>query len=96
MKERYLLVKNGCPHCREFRKAIRLINLFLPIDAKIQEIECSSWENYGIMINPIMSKFEKHGFNGYPYCIIDGIVVEPSSPEIIKAHIKSLVSEDLS
>ena len=37
---------------------------------------------------------EKIGFDGYPFCFIDGIVVEPAEKEILKHYITKLVEQD--
>ena len=96
MMNRFLLVRSGCPHCREFLKAINTINIKLPFDKKIKIIDCANWENYGLILEPIMEKFEKDGLKeGYPLCFIDGIIIEPSNKDVLKVYINKLLEEDL-
>ncbi len=96
MENRFLLVRSGCPHCREFLKAIRIVNLKLPLEKKIKIIDCAEWENYGIIIEPVMEKFEKDGLKeGYPLCFIDGIIIEPAPKDVLKVYVEKLLEEDL-
>lgn len=91
----YLMTRRGCPHCRAFIKAIKLINIKLPVEKRIQIVDCFAWENYGIELEPIMRKFSKELKEGYPICYINGILVEPSPPDVLKAYISKLLEEDL-
>ncbi|HEY0090073.1 MAG TPA: hypothetical protein VGB37_14600 [Candidatus Lokiarchaeia archaeon] len=98
---RFLLVKFGCPYCRNFQKSIQLINLRLPIDKRIKVVDCMYWERYGVQLEPIMKKFEKDGLNeGYPLCFLtkdgieNGITLEPSSPEMLKAYLNKFLEEE--
>lgn len=98
---RFLLVKFKCPFCRDFEKAIKMINLKLPIERRIQIIDCMHWERYGIQLEPIMRKFEKDGLNdGYPLCFItkegieQGLILEPTTPDILKSYLNKFLEEE--
>jgi len=95
MNTRYLLTRSGCEHCLEFIKAIKLINIKLAIDKKIQIIDCGSWEDNLVDLEPIMKKFSSELKEGYPVCYIDGILIQPSPPDILKTYITKLVEDDI-
>lgn len=79
MNSRFLLVRLGCPFCRQMIKVISKLNLKLPLDKRIRIIDCFEWENFGLRSIPLMDKLEKDGLNmGFPFLFIDGIVIEPA------------------
>lgn len=95
---RVLLVRRGCPFCRDAIKVISKLNLKMNIDKRILIIDCYEWEEFKLDNNPLLnlfSKMEKEGF-GYPFLYVDGIIIEPSpSPEQLKIVLKTFLREDI-
>lgn len=94
---RFLLVRKGCPFCRQFIRVISKLNLRLPIDKRIQIIDCYEWEHFGLRNIPLMDKLEKEGLNeGFPFLFIDSIVIDPSpTTEQLKILLEKFLNEDL-
>ena len=96
---RFLLVKFKCPNCREFVKAIKLINLKLPVDRRIEIIDFFAWEEYGVELEPIMRKF-KELEEGFPLCFLTkeginiGILLQPASPETLKIYLNKFFEDE--
>lgn len=96
MMSRFLLTEAGCPFCRDATSVITRINLRLPADKRINIIDCTNWEQFGIMDKPIMKKLEKEGFNYYPFLYLEGQIIEPApTPEMLKKVIEVSLKEDL-
>lgn len=97
---RFLLVRFKCPYCREFQKAIKLINLRLPVNRRIKIVDCMHWENYRVKLEPIMDKFSSKLFSGYPLCFItkegieQGIILEPSDADMLKTYLNKFLEEE--
>ena len=95
MNNRYLIVEIGCPRCREFLKAVSLVNMKLPPEKKIQIVEQWAWENFGTQLFEIAEKFNQEGLSGgYPFCYIDGIIVEPTNRHLLREYLNKLLEED--
>jgi len=96
MMSRFLLVRKGCPFCRQFIKIVSKLNLRLPIDKRIRIIDCYEWEEFGLRNMPLMDKLEKDGLSeGFPFCYVDGIIVEPApTQEQLKIVFETLLKED--
>ena len=97
MMSRFLLTRMGCPYCRQFIKVISKLNLRLPIDKRIKIIDCFEFEHFGLKNIPLMNKLEKDGLSeGFPFCYLDGIVVEPSpTSEQLKIFLETYLKEDV-
>lgn len=97
---RFLLVRMGCSRCREFQKALKQINLRLPVNKRIQIIDCMHWENHGVKLELIMDKFSDKEFSGYPLCFLtkegieQGIILEPDDSEILKIYLNKFLEDE--
>ena len=99
----FVLVRAMCPHCRSFEKAIMQVNRELPRDNQIQIIDCRFWEEYNVKLEPLMEKLEDAGLSeGYPFCFLvtdeenlNGIVLEPAEPNILKSYLLSLLQDKI-
>lgn len=92
---RILIVRRGCPHCRQFLSVIIWFNLRLPLNKQIKIFDNFKWEEFGYREHPIMEKLEKDGFDAYPYLYLDGIVVNPSQKELIKPFLSEYLTKEL-
>jgi len=72
---RVLLIEMGCPGCKEYLRVIPKINLRLPIDKKIQIVDCFEWEQFGFKSHPIMDNFDRDDFQDYPLLYLDSILI---------------------
>lgn len=70
---RVLLTRMGCKGCREYLRAIPIINLRLPIEKRIKVINCFEYEEWGLKNHPILDRIT---FNDYPVLYLDGILIE--------------------
>jgi len=97
MMSRFLLTRKRCPFCRQFIKAVSKLNSKLPTDKKIKIIDCYEWEEFGLRNIPLMDKLEKEGLSeGFPFCYIDGSIIEPApTPQQLKIILKNLLKDDL-
>lgn len=96
MMSRFLLVRKGCPFCRQMIKVISKLNLRLPIEKRIHIIDCWEWESYGVRNIPLMDKLEKDGLSeGFPFLYADGCVIDPApTEEQLKIFLKTYLKED--
>lgn len=70
---RFLLYRSGCKICLEYLKFIDLFNMRLPLDKRVKIIDAFEWENFQVVPNKVMEKFDPKSFNAYPYMYLDGI-----------------------
>lgn len=95
MNGRYLFIKSGCPHCREYLKFIESINMRLENDKKIKVIDCNNYDTFGIIDDPIILIFRKK-LTSYPTLFFDGMKMEGAmDSEILEQFVKTLVMKDL-
>lgn len=80
-KKNYLFVRDGCDYCRIAKKSVNKINLKLPITKQIQIIDCTYFDNYGIINNPIINQF-KEKIEAYPTLFINGVKKEGANSVI--------------
>ena len=66
----------------------------LPVHKRIRVIDAWQHEEFGLDNIPLLSKFEEKDFQGYPFCYLDGIIVEPAQFEILEAFLQGYLKED--
>ena len=92
---RVLLIQTGCPGCREYLKILPKINLRLPIEKKIQIVDCFEWEQFGFKSHPIMDNFETKDFSDYPLLYLDEILITGVLwAEQLKIFLETYLKED--
>jgi len=100
MVARFLLTKFKCGFCREQKKAIKMPNLKLPINKRIQEKDCMHWERWGVKLEPIMDKFEGSGLEGYPHLfftkfgIEQGVQLEPAERFLTETYLNKFLEDE--
>jgi len=72
---RVLLVQSSCPGCLEYLRVVPKMNLRLPIEKRIEIIDCFEWEQFGFKSHPIMNNFSRKDFRDYPLLYLDEILV---------------------
>jgi len=93
-KGRFLFVLEGCDHCQIYKKFIRQINMELKPDKRIQVIDCTSYNLFGISDNPLIELFERY-FDGFPTLFIEGgIKSGANTVEECKAWINARLFND--
>ncbi|MEM3075069.1 MAG: hypothetical protein QW727_03970 [Candidatus Pacearchaeota archaeon] len=73
-KNRVIFILQGCYYCRKVMPIIERINMKLPIDKRIKIIDCSLYNNYGIIDNPLIEMYGKH-FDGFPTLFIGNLKI---------------------
>lgn len=92
---RVLLIRQGCNGCKEYLRVLPKMNLRLPIEKKIEIIDCFEWEQFGLKSHPIMDKFSDKDFEDYPLLYLDGILVTGVAwAEQIKIFLEKYLKED--
>jgi len=64
-KSRVAFVMMGCSHCRTLLEFIERINFKLPIQKRIKVIDCTLYQNYGLVTDNLILLYSKY-FDGYP------------------------------
>lgn len=67
---RVAFIIQRCPHCRTLCEFIERINMKLPFNKRIDVIDCTQFQNFGIINDQRILLYSKH-FDGYP-CIFLG------------------------
>lgn len=68
-KRRILFFIQGCSYCRRILEIIPRINARLPIHKRIKLIDCTYYQRYGILTDPLIALYAKN-FTGYPTLFI--------------------------
>lgn len=101
---RFCIVRRGCPHCHNAKKAILYLNRHLPYDKQISTPDNYEWEEMGYNAYPFVNSdrrgsptmiIDPKKFDGYPFIYIDTHVVEPAPTELLIIHLAKLLSQDL-
>ena len=66
----------------------------LPINKRIEPINCTRYNNYGIVTDQRILLFSKH-FEGFPALFIDGIKIEGANSRIeLESFLTGIVGKD--
>ena len=76
-----LFIIDNCSKCRILCEFIERINLKLPIEERIKIVNCTYYQNYKIIDNPLLLIFNKH-FDGFPTLFFKGIKIAGSNSRI--------------
>ena len=75
---RILLVRRGCPHCRQILPEINRINMKMELHKRIKIVDAFEYEELGMNFPPVLKKFSRNKlFDGFPLLYLDGIIIEP-------------------
>ena len=66
---RFLFIVNGCPHCAIWEKFIWEFNMKLSPNKRIKIINCTYYDMYGILTDPVIKQYEDR-LDGYPVLFI--------------------------
>lgn len=75
-------------------KALSRVNPRLPPEKRVLVIDNYLAEEFNLQSYPIVRKFDKEGFEVYPYCYIDGIVVNPAPAQLVLYTLNGLLKEE--
>jgi len=97
MIDRFLVVRKGCPFCRQMLKVISKINLKLPLDKRIQIIDAWEWEQFGLDNQMILKKMNKIGLDdGFPFLYMEGVIIEPSpTTEQLRILLETYLNDEI-
>ena len=92
---RFIITRRGCEICREWLRVIERVNLKMPLSKRVHVIDGFEWEEMRLKDNALIKKFEKEGLShGYPFCYLDGMVVEPANSILLKTFLESYLNKD--
>jgi len=66
---RFLFVVDGCQHCGIWEKFIRQFNMMLKPNKRIKIVDCTYYDMYNILTDPIIKLYESR-LDGYPVLFI--------------------------
>lgn len=93
---RFVLARMHCPHCKNAKRVINIINRYLPYEKRIRIVENHEWEDFKSNVHPFINEMiEDERFDGYPFIWIDYKIVEPAMPLLLLNTLKVLLEEDL-
>jgi hypothetical protein len=91
---RIMFYVNGCSHCKIVSKFIEQINMKLPMHKRIRLVECTFYQKYGVITDPLIALFSK-SFNGFPSIFLDGIKMEgANTKEESMAYLNAFLEDD--
>ena len=94
MQNRVLFTIDRCAKCHLYKEFIERLNLNLPIEKRIINIDCTSYENFGVP-HPLIKLYGKY-IKGYPTLFWEGAKMEgANSKEELIASLKVLTSDDV-
>lgn len=80
-KKNYLFVRDGCPYCAIAKKSVNQINMKLPINNQIKIVDCTYYDKYGIITDPIIKIFQPY-LESYPTLFMKGAKKEGANSVI--------------
>ena len=93
-KLRVVFVLQRCNYCKKVLEFIERLNMRLPIEKRIRVINCTFWQYYEIMTDPLIALYNKY-IDGFPTICIDGIRINGVNSKIeIEAYLYSLLQKD--
>ena len=66
---RFLFVVEDCPNCAIWKKFVRQFNMHLKPNKRIRIIDCTYYDMYNILTDPIIQLYEDK-LDGYPILVI--------------------------
>lgn len=94
-KCRILFTIRFCNHCKIYNQVLEKINFKLPIDKRIQIIDCTKYHDFEIVDNPLISIFAKYIDGSYPTLFFEGEVVRgANSKEELEAWLYNRLYND--
>jgi thiol-disulfide isomerase/thioredoxin len=95
LNSRLLFTVDFCHYCRMYLGVIERINANLPVNKRIELINCSYYHDYGIVTDPRIPIFLKYYEGSYPTLFINGHCLRgANSSEEIVAWLKSRLKEE--
>jgi len=83
-----------CARCRILCEFIERINMKLPINERIRIIDCTYYQKYGIIDNPLIAIYDK-SFSGFPTIFLkNGIKINGTNTRIeSETFLKTLLQD---
>jgi len=78
---RIAFVMQGCSHCRILSEFLESINFKLPIHKRIKVVDCTLYQNYGIVTDNLILLYSKY-FDGYPTVFMGNTKISGSHTRI--------------
>jgi hypothetical protein len=84
-----------CPRCRILCEFIERINQKLPINERIRIVNCTYYQKYGIIDNPLIQLYSK-SFEGYPTIFLkNGIKIDGANTRIESEIFLKTILQDM-
>lgn len=79
------------------KRVVCRINQRLDIENRIEIIDAWQYEEFNIQNIPLLNKLDKDGLSeGFPFLIIDGVIIEPSpTEEMLKILLENFLNEEI-
>ena len=95
LKSRILFIIEGCYYCRMYKSFIGRININLPVNKRIELIDCSDYHDNKIRTDKRIELFMKYYEGSYPTLFIDGGIIRgANSVEELKAWLKGRLKDE--
>ena len=94
MKKRILFVMKSCSHCAKWLEFIERVNTNMPLNKRIEVIDCSKWQETGIPDNFLIKQYARY-IDGFPCLFFEGKKISgANSREELESSINVLCIDD--
>lgn len=84
----------SCPRCRILCEFIERINFKLPYSKQIKMVDCTLYQNYRVLDNPLIALYNK-SFDGFPCVFFGNTKISGANTRFqSEAFLKGLFEED--
>jgi hypothetical protein len=91
-ESRLLFTIESCPFCNVWKQFIERINMKLPLDKRINLIDCTRYYDFGIVENPLILRFNKYIGGSFPTLFFDGFKINSTSTRLeVETFMRTLV-----
>ena len=89
-----IFITDNCSRCRILCEFIERINIKLPINERFKIVNCTYYQKFGIITDPLIQMYSKH-FDGFPTIFFkNGIKISGASTRIeMEIILKTLFHE---
>ncbi|MFW9880956.1 MAG: hypothetical protein ACFFG0_48460 [Candidatus Thorarchaeota archaeon] len=89
-----MFVEDGCPYCLIYKLFLPRLMSNIPIEKRIKIVDCTLFQNYGIVTDPLILVFDKY-IEGYPCLFLNGVRYSGvNTKREIEAYLKALLNKD--
>lgn len=90
-----MFVITGCYHCLIYKEFIDRFNLKMPLNKRIQIINCDSYYDFGVPEHPLIEVFAEYLEGTFPTLFFEGLIVRGANTrEELEAFLRGLTHQD--